>query len=154
MLGMAATLFLLVIHCASNISQGVSGPCSAQVLAGLHRLDKGNVTYCRLPAGSNVPEVDSVLATSEVQQLLEQQAVSFPDLPCLPVDSVLGPAAPKEQLHGVHGGSGVLLSFVDSLGFILLPVPLGYVFFLRWHATVEKLPDQGVELVGVDQLCR
>lgn len=50
-----------------------------------------------------------MLTTSEVQQLVEQQGVSFPDLPCSAVDSVLGPSAPAEQLHGVHGGSGVLL---------------------------------------------
>ncbi|KAL3144424.1 hypothetical protein ABBQ32_004170 [Trebouxia sp. C0010 RCD-2024] len=62
--------------------------------------------------GTSIPEVDSVLTTSEVQQLVEQQAVSFPDLPCSPVDSVLGPTAPAEQLHGVHGGSGGYLEFV------------------------------------------
>ena len=69
-----------------------------------------------LSAGTNIPEVDSVLTTSEVQQLIEQQAVSFPDLPCSPMDSLLGPAAYEEQLHGVHGGSGVSRFFLLNLG--------------------------------------
>lgn len=67
------------------------------------------LAYCYVwSAGTNIPEVDSVLTTSEVQQLIEQQAVSFPDLPCSSMDSLLGPAARlhAEQLHGVHGGSG------------------------------------------------
>ena len=71
---------------------------------------------CLLSAGTNIPEVDSVLTTSEVQQLIEQQAVSFPDLPCSPMDSLLGPAACEEQLHGVHGGSGVPPFFLINLG--------------------------------------
>lgn len=66
-----------------------------------------------MSAGTSIPEVDSVLTTSEVQQLIEQQGVSFPDLPCSPMDSLLGPAAAcHEQLHGVHGGSGVPSRFL------------------------------------------
>ncbi len=57
-----------------------------------------------------MPEVDSVLTTSEVQQLIEQQGVSFADLPCTPMDSLLGSHAGQDQLCYVHGGSGVCCS--------------------------------------------
>ncbi len=59
-------------------------------------------------AGTSVPEVDSVLTTSEVQQLIEQQGVTFADLPCAPLGSLLGPGCTDDQLHKVHGGSGML----------------------------------------------
>ena len=65
-----------------------------------------------LSAGTSIPEVDSVLTTSEVQQLIEQQGVTFPHLRCSPMDSLLGPAAGMEQLHGVHGGAGVPSHFL------------------------------------------
>ena len=75
------------------------------------------LTYCcLLLAGTNIPEVDSVLTTSEVQQLIEQQSVSFPDLPRSSVDSLLGPTACGEQLHGVHGGSGMPSFLPDQPG--------------------------------------
>lgn len=65
-------------------------------------------------AGTSVPEVDSVLTTSEVQQLIEQQGATFADLPCAPLDSLLGPGCTDDQLHKVHGGSG-MLCLIQSL---------------------------------------
>ncbi len=72
-------------------------------------------------AGTSVPEVDSVLTTSEVQQLIEQQGVSFADLPCAPLDSLLGPGCTDDQLHKVHGGSGMLRTVQSLAAVAILP---------------------------------
>lgn len=74
------------------------------------KLEGSREDFC-IP-GTNVPEVDSVLTTSEVQQLIEQQGLSFADLPCAPLDSLLGPGCTDDQLHNVHGGSGGYLEFI------------------------------------------
>ena len=72
-------------------------------------------------AGTSVPEVDSVLTTSEVQQLIEQQGVSFADLPCAPLDSLLGPGCTDDQLYKVHGGAGMLRTIQSLAAVATLP---------------------------------
>ncbi|DBA92266.1 TPA: hypothetical protein ACH3X2_003700 [Trebouxia sp. C0005] len=74
------------------------------------KLEGSREDFC-IP-GTSVPEVDSVLTTSEVQQLVEQQGVSFADLPCAPLDSLLGPGCTDSRLYKVHGGSGGYLEFI------------------------------------------
>ena len=58
-------------------------------------------------AGTNVAEVDSVLTTSEVQQLIEQQGVTLAELPGDCMDSLLGPGPCDSQLYNIHGGAGM-----------------------------------------------
>lgn len=57
-------------------------------------------------AGTSVPEVDSVLTSGEVQQLLEAHGRALGEIPSAPLDSVV-PGLPNDgQLYGLPGGSG------------------------------------------------
>lgn len=62
-----------------------------------------------------------MLTTSEVQQLIEQQGVSFADLPCAPLDSLLGPGCTDDQLYKVHGGAGMLRTIQSLAAVATLP---------------------------------
>ena len=46
-----------------------------------------------VPAGSEVPETDSVLATAELQDLLAQQGIDLSSLPGSPFDNITGAVA-------------------------------------------------------------
>ena len=67
-------------------------------------------------AGTTIPEVDSVLTTAEVQQLIEQQGAEFRQLSTIPVDSLMPISSSSSscsddgQLYGVPGGSGELMT--------------------------------------------
>ena len=68
--------------------------------------------------GTTIPEVDSVLTTAEVQQLIEQQGAEFRQLSTSPVDSLMpissssGSCSDSGQLYGVPGGAGELTAFL------------------------------------------
>jgi hypothetical protein len=51
-------------------------------------------------AGSQVPETDSVLASTELQELLEQHAVDLHSLTGTPFDSIVPPAAAASSING------------------------------------------------------
>ena len=55
-------------------------------------------------AGSHIPETDSVLTSTELQQLLEQEGIDLRNVPSSTVDSLLG--GPSGDLTGLPGGSG------------------------------------------------
>ena len=57
-------------------------------------------------AGTDVPEVDSVLATSEVQKLLQERDVDLAQQPEAPFDALLSSVDASGQLYGIHGGAG------------------------------------------------
>jgi hypothetical protein len=57
-------------------------------------------------AGTATPEVDSVLTSGEVQQLLEAHGRSLGDIPQSPLDCLV-PGVPEDgRLYGLPGGSG------------------------------------------------
>lgn len=51
-------------------------------------------------------EVDSVLTTGEVQQLLEAHGRPLTELPSAQLDSLVGGIEQDGQLYGLPGGSG------------------------------------------------
>ncbi|KAK9830279.1 hypothetical protein WJX72_010779 [[Myrmecia] bisecta] len=61
--------------------------------------------------GTPIPEVDSVLTSSEVQLLLEARGADLAAMPDAPLDSMLSSVGPDGQLYGVSGGSGGYLEF-------------------------------------------
>ena len=68
------------------------------------------------PAGTSLAEVDSVLATTEVQQLLDEEGLSLALLPEADREvAAAGLAADEEPDGGVHGypgGAGGYLEFI------------------------------------------
>ncbi len=68
------------------------------------------------PAGTSLAEVDSVLATTEVQQLLDEEGLSLALLPEADRDvSAAGVAADDRRdgsVHGYPGGAGGYLEFI------------------------------------------
>jgi iron only hydrogenase large subunit-like protein len=53
-----------------------------------------------------VAEVDSVLTSGEVQQMLEAHGRPLGELPSAPLDSLVGSVQEDGQLYGLPGGSG------------------------------------------------
>jgi hypothetical protein len=53
-----------------------------------------------------VPETDSVLATTELQELLEQHSADLHSLPGTPFDSIVPPAAAASSSSGGSGSNG------------------------------------------------
>ena len=51
-------------------------------------------------------EVDSVLTSGEVQQMLEAHGRPLGELPSAPLDSLVGSVQEDGQLYGLPGGSG------------------------------------------------
>ncbi len=76
---------------------------------------------CFPHAGGGVAEVDSVLTTGEVAQLLADSGASLAALPEEPLQPLLGAAA-DGRLYGYPGGSGGYLEHV----FRWLPPRHGY----------------------------
>lgn len=63
--------------------------------------------------GTSISEVDSVLSTLEVQQMLEEEACQLSSLPDAPTDSLLPDALPEDgDVFGYPGGAGGCLEFV------------------------------------------
>ncbi len=57
-------------------------------------------------AGTEIPEVDSVLTSGEVQQLLEGHGQRLSDIPAAPLDAIVPSIPDSPQLYGIPGGSG------------------------------------------------
>ncbi|BDA43699.1 Cytosolic iron-sulfur assembly component 3 [Coccomyxa sp. Obi] len=62
--------------------------------------------------GSTVAEVDSVLTSGEVQQLLEAHGRALSELPSAQLDSLVGGIEEDGQLYGLPGGSGGYLNYI------------------------------------------
>ena len=56
-------------------------------------------------AGSTIPEVDSVLTTAEVQQLIEQRGINLTQLPTSPVDPLLTSSRGNSNSTGSSTGN-------------------------------------------------
>lgn len=64
-------------------------------------------------AGTSIGEVDSVLSTLEVQQMLDEQGCLLAALPEAPTDSLLPGGEPQAgPVLGYPGGAGGYLEFV------------------------------------------
>ena len=57
-------------------------------------------------AGTKIPEVDSVLTSGEVHQLLEGHGRRLSDVPTAPLDAIVPSIPDSPQLYGIPGGSG------------------------------------------------
>lgn len=57
-------------------------------------------------AGTKIPEVDSVLTSGEVQQLLQAHGRELSDIPAAPLDPMVPGVHDSQQLYGLPGGSG------------------------------------------------
>ncbi len=66
-------------------------------------------------AGSTVAEVDSVLTSGEVQQLLEAHGRALSELPSARLDSLVAGVEEDGQLYGLPGGSGAATHLVLSI---------------------------------------
>ncbi len=71
----------------------------------------------RCRAGTALAEVDSVLATTEVQQLLDEEGVALAALPEAAVDlTAAGTSGEGDGVYGYPGGAGGYLEFVFRCG--------------------------------------
>jgi len=66
---------------------------------------QGRTVRC---AGTSSAEVDSVLTSGEVQQLLEAHGRALSDLPAARLDSLVPGTQQDGRLYGLPGGSGSL----------------------------------------------
>ena len=97
------------MHCISTWAAALALNMYAQQQHSQRRQDLG---LCCM-AGTSVAEVDSVLSTLEVQQLLGEEACQLASLPDAPTDSLMPGAPPEEgDIFGYPGGAGGSLEFV------------------------------------------
>ena len=94
-----------------------TGPCSCRLAMWFRWLQEPRLPH----AGGGAAEVDSVLTTGEVAQLLADSGASLAALPEAPLQPLLGAAA-DGRLYGYPGGSGGYLEHV----FRCLPLRHGY----------------------------
>ncbi len=59
-----------------------------------------------IPAGTQIPEVDSVLTSGEVQQLLEARGRKLSEIPAAVPDTIIPGIPDSPHLYGIPGGSG------------------------------------------------
>ena len=60
-----------------------------------------------------MPEVDTVLTTSEVQRLLDERGVALHSLPEAPLDDLASGAPEHSRVYGYPGGAGAAAQDCD-----------------------------------------
>ena len=87
----------------SNLGAGTDGTLCLTIPH--RRYDE--LRFCNLVlAGTEIPEVDSVLTSGEVQQLLEGHGRRLSEISAAPLDAIVPSIPDSPQLYGIPGGSG------------------------------------------------